>query len=74
MFDHLARGTAGAGGEIQLTDAIAATIGDEDLFACEFEGEHHDAGEPKGLLLAALDAARYEPELRAAVLEAVAGW
>ena len=74
VFDHLARGSAGAGGEIQLTDAIAATIGKEDLFACEFEGEHFDAGEPKGLLLAALDAARSDPELRAAVLDAVAGW
>ena len=74
VFEHLARGSAGAGGEIQLTDAIQATIGKEDVFACEFEGEHHDAGEPKGLLLAALNAARSDPELRAAVLDAVAGW
>lgn len=74
VFDHLARGSAGAGGEIQLTDAIQATVGSDDVFACEFEGEHHDAGEPKGLLLAALDAARSDPELRAAVLDAVAGW
>ena len=74
VFDHLAHGSAGAGGEIQLTDAIAATIGREDVFACEFEGEHYDAGEPKGLLLAALNEARSDPELRAAVLKAVAGW
>ena len=74
VFDRLARGTAGAGGEIQLTDAIAATIGDEDVFACEFEGEHCDAGEPRGLLLAALHVARSDPELRAAVLDAVGGW
>ena len=74
VFEHLARGSAGAGGEIQLTDAVAATIGKEDVFACEFEGEHYDAGEPRGLLLAALDAARDDPELRAAVVDAVAGW
>ncbi len=74
VFDHLARGSAGAGGEIQLTDAIQATVGDEDVFACEFEGDHCDAGEPKGLLMAALNAARSDPELRAAVLDAVAGW
>ena len=74
VFDHLARGSAGAGGEIQLTDAIAATIGREDVFACEFEGEHYDTGEPKGLLMAALNEARSDPELRAAVLDAVAGW
>ncbi len=74
VFDHLATGSAGAGGEIQLTDAIQATVGDEDVFACEFEGDHCDAGEPKGLLMAALNAARSDPELKAAVLEAVAGW
>ena len=74
VFDHLARGSAGAGGEIQLTDAIAATIGKEDVFACEFEGEHYDAGEPKGLLLAALNEARSDPELKTAVLDAVADW
>ena len=74
VFDHLARGSAGAGGEIQLTDAVQATVGNEDVFACEFEGDHCDAGEPKGLLMAALNAARSDPELRTAVLDAVAGW
>ena len=69
VFDHLASGSAGAGGEIQLTDAIQATVGNENVFACEFEGEHYDAGEPKGLLLAALNAARSDPEMRAAVLD-----
>ena len=74
VFDHLACGTAGAGGEVQLTDAIAATIGEDDVFACEFEGDHYDAGEPKGLLLAALHEARSDPDLRATVLDAVSGW
>ena len=74
VFDHLARGSAGAGGEIQLTDAIEATIGEDDVFACEFEGDHYDAGEPKGLLLAALHAARSDQDLRATVLDAVADW
>ena len=74
VFDHLAHGTAGAGGEIQLTDAIAATIGADDVFACEFEGTHNDVGEPKGMLLAALQEARSDPDLRANVLDAVSGW
>ena len=74
VFEHLARGSTGAGGEIQLTDAIQATVGNEDVFACEFEGDHCDAGEPKGLMMAALNAARSDPELKAAVLNAVAGW
>ena len=71
VFDHLAHGTAGAGGEVQLTDAVAATIGEDDVFACEFEGDHYDAGEPKGLLLAALHEARSDPDMRATVLDAV---
>ena len=50
MFDQLAHGMPGAGGEIQLTDGMAATVGEDDVFACEFVGEHCDAGEPKGLL------------------------
>ena len=74
MFDQLAHGMPGAGGEIQLTDGMAATVGEDDVFACEFVGEHCDAGEPKGLLLATLRESRSDPDLRATALDAVAGW
>ena len=74
VFDRLAAGKAGAGGEIQITDAIAATIGEIPLSACEFEGYHADAGEPQGMLLAALHEAASDRELRQAVLDAIGDW
>ncbi|MBM3956983.1 MAG: NTP transferase domain-containing protein [Gemmatimonadetes bacterium] len=74
VLEHLARGRTGAGGEIQLTDAIAATIGTEPVHACAFAGEHVDAGTPAGMLAAVLREAREDPALRARVLEIVRGW
>ena len=53
VFNELDKHTRGALGEIQLTDAIEASIASEPLFACQIEGEHIDAGTPYGLLSAA---------------------
>jgi UTP--glucose-1-phosphate uridylyltransferase len=44
IFYHLEHQTPGAGGEIQLTDGIAALLKDEDVFAYEFEGMRYDCG------------------------------
>ena len=44
IFHHLQTITPGAGGEIQLTDAIAALLADEDVHACEFDGTRYDCG------------------------------
>ncbi len=74
VFDHLARATAGAGGEIQITDAIAASAAEAPIHAVEFKGYHADAGEPEGMLLAALHEASMDDGLRRAVLDAVSGW
>ncbi len=52
VFDRIEHGPAGALGEIQVTDAIAAAIGVEPVHACEFEGDHIDAGTPPGLFAA----------------------
>ncbi len=51
VFDHLAKGQIGAGGEIQLTDAIRA-IGNsgEDIYAVDFEGSRHDVGVKRGFV------------------------
>jgi UTP--glucose-1-phosphate uridylyltransferase len=54
VFEYLAHGRRGAGGEIQLTDAIASRIGREPVHACVFAGAHVDAGTPPGMLAAAL--------------------
>jgi UTP--glucose-1-phosphate uridylyltransferase len=44
----------GAGGEIQLTDGMAALIGSQPFHALTFEGERHDCGQAAGWLTANL--------------------
>ncbi|MGA1731796.1 MAG: UTP--glucose-1-phosphate uridylyltransferase GalU, partial [Burkholderiaceae bacterium] len=44
VFTHLARQQRGAGGEIQLTDAIAAQIGTEPVYALRYQGTRYDCG------------------------------
>ena len=63
IFHHLRHGKPGAGGEIQLTDAIAALIGEEDVFAHEFEGIRYDCGAKMGYLQANVQFALKHPEV-----------
>ena len=42
----------GAGGEIQLTDAIAKLVGQQPLHAYRFEGERYDCGSAAGFVIA----------------------
>jgi UTP--glucose-1-phosphate uridylyltransferase len=44
----------GAGGEIQLTDAMAALIGSQPFYGLVFDGERHDCGHKLGFILANL--------------------
>lgn len=67
VFDYLKEGRRGAGGEIQLTDAIASRLGTEPVHACVFEGAHVDAGIPAGMLAAAIFQAQEEPAFYASV-------
>lgn len=52
IFSHLGKTKAGAGGEIQLTDAIASLLDDEPVYAFEFEGTRYDCGSKLGYLKA----------------------
>ena len=54
VFDQLSQTRAGAGGEIQLTDAMAAMIGETPFHALAFEGERFDCGDKAGFLCANL--------------------
>ncbi len=65
IFHHLAHQTPGAGGEIQLTDAISALLADEDVFAYEFEGVRYDCGSKLDYLKANLSFAMKHPEIGA---------
>lgn len=52
IFHHLAQVDAGAGGEIQLTDGIAALLREEKLLAYRFSGTRYDCGSKLGYLKA----------------------
>jgi UTP-glucose-1-phosphate uridylyltransferase len=69
IFDDLARQTPGAGGEIQLTDAIAAGIGRVGLHGLRLSGERFDCGSKAGLLRATLALAENDPEYRSVLDE-----
>lgn len=66
VFEYLKQGRKGAGGEIQLTDAIASRLGHEPIHACVFAGAHVDAGTPAGMLAGAMLQAKKSGEYEAA--------
>jgi UTP--glucose-1-phosphate uridylyltransferase len=55
IFAKLENTGRGAGGEIQLTDAIADLLGEEPVFAYEFEGKRYDCGSKLGYLQATVE-------------------
>ncbi|MGE0189100.1 MAG: UTP--glucose-1-phosphate uridylyltransferase GalU [Steroidobacteraceae bacterium] len=65
IFDKLERTGRGAGGEIQLTDAIADLLADEAVYAYEFEGKRYDCGSKLGYLQATVEFALKHAELGA---------
>ncbi|MGB4107149.1 MAG: UTP--glucose-1-phosphate uridylyltransferase GalU [Alphaproteobacteria bacterium] len=50
VFDHLSAFETGAGGEIQLTDAMAKLIGKQPFHGLRFEGQHYDCGSRLGFI------------------------
>ncbi|HET7026516.1 MAG TPA: UTP--glucose-1-phosphate uridylyltransferase GalU [Candidatus Limnocylindrales bacterium] len=63
IFDKLEQTPKGAGGEIQLTDAIEALMEEQAVYAYEFEGTRYDAGTTMGWLKASVELALQRPEL-----------
>jgi UTP--glucose-1-phosphate uridylyltransferase len=55
IFGKIENITPGAGGELQLTDAIKALLGEEKVYGFNFEGVRHDAGDKLGMLKATVD-------------------
>ncbi|MCC1491497.1 UTP--glucose-1-phosphate uridylyltransferase [Cognatishimia sp. F0-27] len=70
IFDDLANQPPGAGGEIQLTDAISRGTERLGLAGFRFSGTRYDCGSKGGMLRATLDLAAQDPEC-AEVLEEV---
>lgn len=63
IFNHLERKERGAGGEIQLTDAMARMIGGKPFHGLRFEGERFDCGNKWGWLSANVALALEAPDL-----------
>jgi len=64
IFQKILQTGKGAGGEIQLTDAISALINDEQVLAYEFEGARYDCGAKLGYLIATVEHALKHDELQ----------
>lgn len=71
VFDHLDKQEKGAGGEIQLTDALAATLGADPFNGLRFEGRRFDCGDKAGFLEATIAFALSRDDLAPAVREIV---
>jgi len=69
IFDLLEQTQSGAGGEIQLTDAIKALMQEQPVFGYQFDGTRHDAGTRLGWLMANVSLA-----LESEVAEEVRGY
>jgi len=62
IFDKLEQTPRGAGGEIQLTDAIQALMQEQDVYGYAFEGARYDAGTTMGWLKASVELALGRPD------------
>jgi len=64
IFGLLENTEKGAGGEIQLTDAIAKLLKEEQVLAYQFKGKRFDCGDKQGYLQATVEYALKHPELK----------
>lgn len=73
IFELLEKTKPGAGGEIQLTDAIEALLAEKSVYAYRFEGTRFDCGNKLGLVKATLHMALEDPALAEATRDFIAG-
>jgi len=66
IFEYLKDQAAGAGGEIQLTDAMARLMKNEAFHAVEYEGTSYDCGDKLGYLRAVISHATHNDEFGSA--------
>ncbi len=64
IFDMLEDTPHGAGGEIQLTDGIAALLAEEQVMTYQFSGKRYDCGDKLGYLQATVEYALRHPTLK----------
>ena len=63
IFDCLEKIKPGKGGEIQLTDAIQMLLGQQSIFAYQFEGKRYDCGDKLGFMKANIEFSKKHPEI-----------
>lgn len=73
IFEKLETTGRGSGGEIQLTDGIAALMSDESVYALPFDGVRYDCGDKLGYLTANVDFALERDDLSAGLRAHLAG-
>ncbi len=73
IFAKIEQTGKGAGGEIQLTDAIADLLNDETVLAYEFEGTRYDCGSKLGFLIATVEHGLLHSELKDDFLDYLKG-
>ena len=71
IFKHLDKHEIGAGGEIQLTDAIQMLNEEQEVYAYDFEGKRHDVGEKFGFIKTTLEFALKDKDIGEDVVELV---
>lgn len=64
IFDLLEKQAPGAGGEVQLTDAIDALNKTQRVFAREFKGKRYDVGDKFGFIKTSVDYALKHPQVK----------
>ncbi len=73
VFHHLRQARPGAGGEIQLTDGIAALLADEAVYAYRYDGRRFDCGSKQGYLEATVQLGLEHPEVGASLASYLKG-
>jgi UTP--glucose-1-phosphate uridylyltransferase len=73
IFHHLENVTSGSGGEIQLTDGIAALMREQQILAYRYQGTRYDCGSKLGYLQATVEFGVRHPETGQAFADYLAG-
>ena len=73
VFDVLTEIQAGAGGELQLTDALKLLLKQEEMYAYVYEGKRHDTGDKLGFLKATVEFALKREDLGGPMKEYLRG-
>lgn len=73
IFMYLEKQEVGAGGEIQLTDAIQKLNEIQRVFAYDFEGKRYDVGEKLGFIQTTLEFAMQDSELKSKLVPFMEG-